>query len=66
MNRKQVFELELEYVLKDMIEGINHQQELITRSKKRKIIPPNLRYMWRNKCYLPARVAFESKNEENS
>ena len=55
MNRKQIFEIETEYVLNDLKEGVSDTTELIIRFKKRKLIPENLRYMWELKCYEQAK-----------
>ena len=58
MNRKQVFQLEIEYIKKDIKEGINDEAELIKRSKQRRLIPNRLRYLWRSNCYNHAEKTF--------
>ena len=54
MNRKQIFELEIEYIIIDLKNGIKDKKELITKSKKRSLIPINLRYLWDERCLLKA------------
>ena len=54
MNRKQIFELEKEYLLRDIRGGIKDKGTLIERSKLRKLIPANLRALWEEKCFITA------------
>ena len=63
MNRKQVLELEIEYILKDLKEGISSKVKLVARSQQRKLIPINKRDNWIEECYRPALEIL--KNNQN-
>ncbi len=66
MKRKQVFQLEYEYILKDFANGLKSKESFIIESKKRRLIPINLRHHWENKCYLPAKEQYSRINSSNS
>ena len=59
MNRKQVFDLEVEYIINDLKSGVREKDSLISRSKKRRLIPANIRYLWEQKCLQKAKDYLE-------
>tara|TARA_B100001250_G_C19534126_1_gene671764 strand:+ start:480 stop:674 length:195 start_codon:yes stop_codon:yes gene_type:complete len=58
MDRRQVFELETDYIIKDLRNGIKAKEELIRRSKARRLIPHNLRDLWYQQCFLKAQQIY--------
>ncbi len=66
MNRRQILNIEIEYIVKDLSNGIRDLQTLIYNSKKRRLISHNSRNIWEDKCLRPAEIIYKNKSASDT